>query len=166
MSDVRAQPGQRRGSMWIVLACALYCVAGGAITLIGWFADLPRLTDWDGDGIAMFVNPAICALCSGVGLLLVHANVRLLTAAAGGVVAFLGLATLAQHITGVNLHIDTLLLQREWGQAAAAAPMRMGPPASTSFAIIGVALLMLATGRPRLRFAAANLGLGRLRRRR
>ena len=46
-----------------------------------------------------------------------------------GIKIFLGVIgglTLVEHATGLNLRIDTLLLERPWGQNAAAAPMRMG----------------------------------------
>src|SRR5205814_901085 len=66
--------------------------------------------------------------------------------------------TLVEHLTGINLGIDTLLFKRPWGQSAAAAPMRMGPPASLSFLMIGIALLLLNFGK-RGRGAGAVLGL-------
>jgi PAS domain S-box-containing protein len=74
----------------------------------------------------------------------------ILVAAVGGV-------TLLEHVTGVNLGIDTLLVERPWGQGAAAAPMRMGPPASLSFLLMGTALVLSTAGRSR--GVAAALGL-------
>src|SRR5581483_3681878 len=57
----------------------------------------------------------------------------------------------------VDVGIDTLLFHRDWGQSAAAAPMRMGPPASVAFALAGLALLLQTSGR-RVRRASAVLG--------
>ena len=54
----------------LVVTAALYAVAGGTVTLVGWVADVPRLTAWKGDGIAMFPNTAVCAVASGLALLL------------------------------------------------------------------------------------------------
>ena len=138
-----------------------YAVVAGAVTLLAWILDIPRLADWLNTGIAMFPNTAICATLSGVGLILLasssdrcyqHRVIRVLALS----VALIGGLTLFQHISGVNLGIDTLLFNRPWGQRAAASPNRMGPPASTSFLILGVTLF-LATGNPRSRRLACAL---------
>jgi signal transduction histidine kinase/CheY-like chemotaxis protein len=99
----------------------------------------------------MFVNSAICIVMSGVGLLFLvsrrartrHKNVVRLLAATVGVVAALTIFELA---TNINLGIDTLLFQRDWGQRAATAPMRMGMPASSSLLAISVALWCMTYG--------------------
>jgi hypothetical protein len=54
--------------------------------------------------------------------------------------------TLGEHLSGINFGLDTLLSERNWGQAAAASPMRMGPPASTAFLLAGAALVLLNRG--------------------
>jgi signal transduction histidine kinase len=81
-----------------------------------------------------------------------------LSAALGIVVLAIGAATLFQHILGVNLGIDELLLRHTWGIKAAVAPGRMGPPASTCFTLIGIALLLLRAG-PRVQRAAPVMGM-------
>jgi signal transduction histidine kinase len=62
------------------------------------------------------------------------------------VVAVVGGLTLLQHLAGVDFGIDTLLFNRPWGQRASTAPMRMGPPASVSFVVLGVSLLLVTFG--------------------
>jgi PAS domain S-box-containing protein len=111
----------------------------------------------------MFPNTAICAGLSGLGLLLLPRSgargfrqgvIRILAVS----VAFIGGLSLFQHISGVNLGIDTLLfdpLKRPWGQRAAASPMRMGPPASISFLILGAAMYLATAGPRARRFASA-----------
>jgi hypothetical protein len=47
-----------------------YSFAGGCAALIGSWAHIPRLTDWNGDGIAMFANTAVMAACAGTALAL------------------------------------------------------------------------------------------------
>jgi PAS domain S-box-containing protein len=135
-------------------ACA---VAGGAITLAGWALDMPRLTDWKNDGISMFPNAAMCAVLSGIALLGARRR-RTVTSWLGVVVSMIGGGTLLEHITGVDLGIDTLLSGPRWGQIAAAAPMRMGPPASISFLVIGAALVLLDRG-ARARSLSAACGV-------
>jgi len=150
-----------RGPQQVAVACGVAVGLGGLITLIGWAADVQRLTDWTNDGISMFPIPAICAVVSGVALVLSSLSERRYRPAihvmASGV-AVISALTLFEHITGTNLGIDTLLFPRAWGQAAAAAPMRMGPPASLSFLLIGAALVLLHSGR-RARCAAAAFGV-------
>src|SRR5262249_42400548 len=47
---------------------------------------------------------------------------------------------------GVNLHIDTLLFHRPWGDVAATRPGRMGPPASVCLTLLGIALFVARPG--------------------
>ena len=157
------QPNAYRDGMRVAGVSGLYAALGGAVTLAGWILDLPRLTDWNGSGISMFVNTAICALLSGLGILVLAfrpAGPRAIPRLLGGAVATIGVLTLAEHVFAVNLGIDTALVSRPWGQAAAASPMRMGPPASLSFALVGVALVLAVSGAPRSRRIASGIGIG------
>lgn len=122
---------------------------GGAVTLFGWLTGLPRLTDWDGDGIAMLANTSLAMAVAGAGaLLLLHEAIRLRRAgriaivALGSIAAVIGGLTLVQHITGLNVGVDTFLVRPAWGERAAASPGRMGPPASTTFLILGTVLIL------------------------
>jgi PAS domain S-box-containing protein len=130
-------------------ACA-FPLVGGIVTLAGWIFDLPRLTDWGNDGISMFANTAICAVLCSIGLILIRGDgeggSRFAARIAASLAALIGALTLFEHISGINLGIDTLLIERPWGQRAATAPMRMGLPASTSFVILGLALLFATLG--------------------
>jgi len=132
----------------VALGAGAYAAAAGLIAMIGWAADVPRLADWKGDGISMFPNTAASALFGGLAIVLANrpqwppALVRCLAT----VVALIAGLTLIEHLTGANLGIDALLFDRPWGQAAAAAPMRMGPPASIAFLMAGAALLLLTFG--------------------
>ena len=125
---------------------AIYAIIGGAITVCGWKWDIPRLTDWNNDGISSFVNTALCALTCGFAILLLHLNrgaafVVFFIWILGTAVASVGVLTLYQHASGVNLGIDTYLIERPWGQNAATSSMRMGLPAATSFTILGIGLI-------------------------
>jgi PAS domain S-box-containing protein len=131
--------------IWVLLA-GTYAIAGGSVTLVGWWLELRRLTDWNNEGISMFPNTAACAMLGGIALLSLIAVGRswpiIVARGAAVFVALVGGLTLFQHVSGINLGIDTLLFNRPWGQRAATAPMRMGPPASTSFLILGCALFL------------------------
>jgi PAS domain S-box-containing protein len=143
-------------------ACGVYAVLGGAVTLLGWALGLPPLTDWNRDGISMFPNTAVAAILCGSAVLVLARGAgrrgRPVVRAAACLVGVIGGLTLSQHLSGVNLGIDTLLFETSWGQRAAAAPMRMGPPASTSYLVLGIGLL-LATGGARGRRVASGLAV-------
>jgi PAS domain S-box-containing protein len=136
-----------------------YVLIGGFISLTGWFANIPRLTDWDNDGISMMPNAAVCAVGAGTALAL-HALQRagLLVRVLGLFVGLIGAATLFEYLTGIDLGIDTLLVYREWGQRGTVVPGRMGPPGSTSWTLIGLALALVSGG-GRMRRAAVVCSL-------
>jgi signal transduction histidine kinase len=129
----------------ISLTAAGYAMLGGGITLAGWALDVPRLTDWRNDGISMFVNPAMCIVICGVALACLVTGTRpgwrrYVVWLLATVVATVAVLTIFELSTDINLVIDTLLGQREWGQRAATAPMRMGFPASASLAALSIGL--------------------------
>ena len=145
----------------LVVATAAFAVLGGCVTLLGWAADMERLTDWRNDGVSMFPNAAVCAVASGLALVLSGIESRRLprvSAWLGILVGLIGGLTLVEHSSGLDLGIDTLLFHRSWGQGAAAAPMRIGPPASISFLLVGTALVLLGRG-PRARGASVACGV-------
>jgi PAS domain S-box-containing protein len=145
----------------VVIAIAgSYAALGGLLALLGWMLDIPRLIDWRGSGITMKANTAVCALAAGLGLLLARfaPQRQWCVRSAGVFLAVLGGLTLLEHLGNWNLGIDTLLFDEPPGAVATAAPGRMGPPAASSFMLIGVALL-LVTGNARARRWAAALGI-------
>ncbi|MBX3388062.1 MAG: hybrid sensor histidine kinase/response regulator [Phycisphaeraceae bacterium] len=162
--DEGASDGTPSRGQIVVFAAGLYAVLCGAITLIGWFVNQPRLTDWLEDGISMFPVTATCAIACGIGLLLlcpreVSQKQRVGAAILGALACALGLATLFEHATMIDLGIDTFLVRREWGQKAARSLMRMGPPASVSFAALGSSIVLLALGGKWSRRIASALGV-------
>ena len=161
--SLRGKIGDRRVSRTVSTTAGAYAAVGGLLTFIGWLFDVPALTDWVGDGIRMQPNAAFCAALSGVTLLLVvHApHAKRWIRALGGVVSAIGALTLFQHVTGVNIGIDTVLVRVSGLTPDTVAPGRMGPPGSTSFAILG-ALLALSTGSVRTRRWIAALALAPL----
>jgi uncharacterized membrane protein YphA (DoxX/SURF4 family) len=79
-----------------------FAFLAGLITLVGWFANAPRLTDWLNSGISMMPNTAICAISTGLALMLLPSGHRQLVSALGSFVGLVGAATLFEYLTGVE----------------------------------------------------------------
>jgi two-component system CheB/CheR fusion protein len=154
------EPGSRERTFARVVAAAAASI--GATVLVGWTADHPALTAL-GSGISMKANAAICFLLVG-GALWRRASRR---DPAGDRIAFvlgmtatvIGGFTLLEHLAGVDLHIDQVLSREPPGMPGTAAPGRMGPPAATSFVLLGTALAAMRGREPAARLAVQLLGL-------
>jgi len=151
--DLRDSSPRKARATAAILAC--YSIVGGLITFIGWAFDIYPFTDWNSDGITMKANPSVSAIAGGVAAVVMafpraERDVRLkwFVRVLAGFVALIGGMTIFQHLTGVSLHIDTLLIAEPAGAKATAAPGRMGMPASTCFLFSGLALTLL-TGNAR-----------------
>jgi PAS domain-containing protein len=144
-----------------MLSCATYATIGGSLTFAGWAVGADRLTDWNGVGIAMKVNAAIAATAGGLALLVrvLVPRARTLFQFWAIVVAALGGLALFEHLTSLDLGIDTLLFDEPSGAMATAAPGRMGPPAAAAFTALGIALALLP-GSQRARSFSVALSVG------
>jgi signal transduction histidine kinase/CheY-like chemotaxis protein len=145
----------------IVAALGWYAFVGALASLLGWATDTPWLTDWDRNGISIQPNATVAAMSAAAGLLSLGWGHRPLATVLGAFVAFLGASVLFQHVSRVDLGIDTLLMfGRTWGRTSVASPGRMGPPGAISWTIIGVALVITSRAENPARSATAPfLGL-------
>ena len=163
LKSVSNNNGSRFWSRWvrrISIATGIYAIVGGILTLFGWSFGIERLMAWSSSGITMKANAAICSILLGSSLIFaVNATkfrvpIRLLA----GMATLIAAQTLFEHLFGINTGIDTLLFDEPAGALATAAPGRMGPPAATTFTMLGIALL-LTTGPIRARRAAGWIGV-------
>jgi signal transduction histidine kinase/ActR/RegA family two-component response regulator len=122
-----------------------YALVGGALSFIGWAADIPAFKDWWDTGIVIKANTALAITCCGLALLcmLFYPAARILVRVLGAFVALVGLLTLIEHIGNWNFGIDTLLFDEPPGAMATASPGRMGPPASSGLFALGCVLVLL-----------------------
>ncbi len=141
----------------VSVGAALYAMGAGALTLTGWALGMGRLTDWTGAGITMKANPAVGALAAGLALLLLCLVPRagFLVRALAVLLGLLGGLTLVEHVSGLDLGIDTFLFDEAPGAAATMAPGRMGPPASLSYLLLGLGLFLAAGAAQARRTATA-----------
>jgi signal transduction histidine kinase/ActR/RegA family two-component response regulator len=132
----------------VAKACAWASTGVGVMVLLGWAFDIHSFKALYGS-ITMKTNAALALVLAGIGLRGTLARNGLqapwlyLAVAAPVVVILLGSATLSQHVFGWNLHIDQLLASEPAGAAATMSPNRMGPHASLSFSLCGLAMLLL-----------------------
>src|SRR4051794_1652987 len=84
----------------LAMALGGFTAVGGAISLLGWFTGIYRLTDWAGVGISMKANAALAAAAAGAGLVLLAARPRSWVAvrSLGAIVALIGGLTFAEHL--------------------------------------------------------------------
>jgi signal transduction histidine kinase len=152
----RAQSFSRAASMLVMLV--------GALALAGWLFDATVLKAVYA-GITIKANTAVSLLLAGASLWLLGGRYNVWRRRAGQACAVLvgaiGIASLSQYLFGWNLGIDQLLFTEEAGALATTSPGRMGPPASTCFALAGMALLLLPARRLASlgQFAAIGIGL-------
>lgn len=156
-------PSRPRFESWSRRAsrlCGTYLALGGSVSFLGYVLDVPRLTDWVGNGVSIQPNAALCATLLGVFLLLRSWGATKAANAAAALVLVLAGATLFQWVTGASLGIDGLLLfGREWGRTGVVVPGRMGPPGSLSWTVLGLAALFSGMGAPAVRRLVPILAL-------
>ena len=136
---------------------AAYALAGSLLTLSGWAFNVQRFADWDNDGIAQMPNNALAVGAAAAGLLLMSFGHRRLGGALAAFAALIGLATLFEWATNVDLGIDTLLFHREWGQGGTVSPGRMGFPGAVALIVAGAAILLGSFRRTRHLAGAGGL---------
>ena len=138
-------------ALWAAAAVAII----GAAVLGGWVFQIEALISAYG-AINMKTNTAIGFLLCAVSLLCLR-RFRILGMAVAVVPTLIGLLTLSQHVMSWDLGIDQLLFREAPGAAATTSPNRMGPVASTSFILAGIALLLIHAGTERAVRIAQNL---------
>ena len=132
--------------VWVV-TLGLYALIGGFLSFLGWWNDRQQLTDWFRLGISIQPNSTIAAIFSGAALLSVAFGYKRVGAAFGMVVLLVGSTALVQWVTPVDFErLNTFLLfDRQWGRTGVIDPGRMGPPGATSWTLIGIAAVLLAS---------------------
>jgi PAS domain S-box-containing protein len=134
----------RRKTGMIAVTGGMFALGGGAITFSGWAFDVQRLTDWFNDGVSIQPNTCVLFVLSGSALILSALGRFRIVSVLGGLVAGVGAVTLLQYIVDADFGFNhQLTFGRTWGQLTTLTPGRMGPPASTSFTLIGTTLFLV-----------------------
>ena len=145
---------------WSIRLAGALTAGIGSYWLAAWLTGYAA--GWSAAGaIILKTNMALAQLLGGASLLLLAPERLSLTRkAAGAAAAFLilliGSLTLGEHLFDLDLGIDQLLAREPAGAVATASPNRMGPPGSSTLAVLGAGLLALVWGRRKI---APYLGL-------
>jgi signal transduction histidine kinase/ActR/RegA family two-component response regulator len=135
------------GGRWhgrLAAALAVVALAGGALSFGAWAFDVPRLADWFNDGVSIQPNTAVLITLSGLGLVASRLGLPAVRRGLGAFIAAAGALTLSQYFFDVDLGFNhPLTFGRAWGGTSTVSPGRMGPPAATSFILIGTAIALL-----------------------
>jgi len=146
-------------ALWLARVLGTYAMAGGAVSFLGWSLGVARLTDWEGNGVSTQPNTALAAFFAGLALFLHVSDRPRLAGRLAIVPALIGTATLFEHITSIDLRIDTLFLfGRHWGNELVVSPGRMGPPSALSWTLLGSALAVVGLA-PRWRRVVPYLSM-------
>src|SRR5687768_8608293 len=78
----------------------------GLAVLLGWHVGSPGLVQLHPTFAPMKYNTALCFLCSGAALLAIGRKARRVGMCLGGIVALVGLLTLAEYVFDADLGID------------------------------------------------------------
>src|SRR5690349_3770316 len=133
-------------------AIGVSVAALGAAMLAGWTFHLQLHPPF---GPLMKPNAAVCFILTGLSLVLAcrEGGARAPSAALAAAATLIGLATMAEWGTGIDLRFDELIF-RDDTLAYTSVPGRIAPNTAFAFALLGVALLLLPSGeRRRLRIA-------------
>ncbi len=153
-------PQDRPARHWLIGILLAYTLLGGVLCFLGWALDLPRLADWGWAGITIQPNSTVCVVLASAALLL-RPRFGTASSVCGGIVLLIGGLSLFEWLTGRATGIDSLLLfHREWGRTGTVVPGRIGPPASTAFTLLGLALIL--TPSRSVRRYAVPIGLATL----
>lgn len=133
-----------------VVAAGAAVVACGASVLVGWAFDRPVPSILEPARIAMVPNVAIAFIASGSALMLLaglpgQRVSRAFRVVLALLVVVIGVATLIQRISGVELGIDLILFEHAVRKAPWIPPGRMALNSALSFSLVGGALLLLET---------------------
>jgi signal transduction histidine kinase/ActR/RegA family two-component response regulator len=142
--QVYPPPTKRGVGHAFALAASAYAVLGSFVSFLGWPLDIPRLTDWFNGGVSIQPNTAVLIMLLAIGAILAQFRAWRPVVTLGAVVTVGGIVILAQYVVGADFGFNhQLLFGHAWGQGTTVSPGRVGPPAATSLALMGTALVLL-----------------------
>lgn len=123
-----------------VMAAGVLSFLLGGIVLAGWYTGNTLLIQVHSAFAPMQYNAALGFLLSGAGLIALCLKAGLASFLIGVVVGALGILTLFQYVSGIDLGIDQLLM-KSYITTQTSHPGRMAPNSAVCFTLIGMALI-------------------------
>lgn len=148
----------------VSLFAGIFLAFFAVTVLFGWFSGIEILKCAFLAGISVKTNTAIGFLLSGICIVMLSKKERrpseqFLLKSLSIAVAFLGFATLSEHVFNINLGIDQLFFSEPIGLPATSSPNRMGPPASFNFLLAGTAFILTTSSKIQKKDLAAKLAI-------
>jgi hypothetical protein len=137
---------------------AVAVIGMGAVVALGWILDVRILKGFLPGLISMKINTAVGFVLAAYGLSrmarerMERRDVAVAAACAAAICA-LGVLTLVEHLTAVDLGIDQALVRDAQEDGNPGLPGRIAPVTAFNFVLVGIALLCLGTGRRGTRIA-------------
>jgi signal transduction histidine kinase/CheY-like chemotaxis protein len=142
-------------SLGFAKAASTVVAAAGLLVVVGWLWEIPRLTALYLPGPTLKTNAALALTCGALANLLLISSPaprrRIAAGALAAIPAVIGALTLSQHVVGWDLGIDQVLATEPAGAEATMSPNRMGPIASSSNMLLGIALVLAHSRSSRMR---------------
>jgi PAS domain S-box-containing protein len=156
--ELGTRPAARRNA--VPRAGGLVTLAIGAFFLVFWM--ITPLADREWVGASMKTNTALSLVMAALSLLLLDRGriAGLTSAALATLTAFVGVATLLEYASGLDLHLDQVVALDFPLPQNRGLPNRMAPNTALVFALAGFALLSLPSRQRAVAVAGQALALG------
>lgn len=123
------------------LTCATLCILLGACVIYGWHTNTVALIQISKSFAPMQYNTALGFLLSGAGLAALVLQKHIISRALGFLVFAIGMITLIEYITDVDLYIDQIFMDQTI-MTKTSHPGRMAPNTALNFSLAGLALML------------------------
>lgn len=135
----------QRPEIFVRVAVALTLVVSATV-LAGWFLDIQSLRQLAPGQVSMKANTALGLLLCSIILSLAHVSEtparNVLRAILECIVLAVSILTLGQYLTGIELHLDELLIDASKDSVLTTSPGRMAPTTALGFILFSGALLV------------------------
>ncbi len=146
---------------FVPYVASAFVIVASTLAIMGWVFDANVMKSVLPGLVGMKINTAVALVLAALSLWNSQPAARflpqILVLAFCGVVMLLGVLTLGEYITGINLGIDELLV-RDITNLPGDIPGRMAVTTATCFAALGTALFMLNLNMSRLDAAVQGFG--------
>ncbi len=129
----------RTRDIWAFSSGVLVALTG-LVVLFGWYTQNYFIVQIHPSFVPMQFNTALCFLFSGIGLIFLVLNFNKSATIFGGITASIGLVTLFQYVSGLNVGLDELFMKHEVTTRTSHSG-RMAPNTALCFFLTGSAII-------------------------